>query len=195
MPQELQNIESCELAHSFINEQFDYKFESENPDQTFELSPFELLTLAMKDSRLAFDCGDEFVNKYVHRTMCTMSNRRKINNVVMTDNDGIQAIVAYHVAEYCTQDMKQVLCMSGNEKVVVLKFFGVNQKYLGKQMGFMLLNTLLDECLELAEKNPDYKYLVLEAFSDEACDYYERFGFKEFDIASNGGTMYALALS
>lgn len=85
--------------------------------------------------------------------------------------------------------------MSGNEKVIILNFFGVNKPYKKKQMGFLLLNQLIDECIELAEHNPDYKYLILEAFSDEACKYYERFGFKEFNVASNGGTMYALDLS
>jgi len=195
MPQELQNIESCELAHSSNKELLGFKFENYHPDQDFQVDLFQSLSPEMKDSRLLFDCGDEFVNKYVHRTMWGMSNRRKLNNVVMTDNNGIQAVVAYHVAQYCTQDMKSALGMSGNEKVVFLKFFGVNQPYKGKEMGFMLLNQLVDECIELAEQNPNYKYLVLEAFTDEACKYYERFGFKEFNVASNGGTMYALALS
>lgn len=195
MPQNLQNIELCEPVHSSSDDLQGFTFENENPNQDFELNPFELLSPKMKDSRLLFNCGDEFVNRYVHRTMWGMSSRRKINNVVMTDNNGIQAVVAYHVAEYCTQDMKAALGMNGNEKVVFLKFFGVNQSYQGQQMGFMLLNQLVDECMELAVENPNYRYLVLEAFSEKACKYYERFGFKEFNIASNGGTMYALALS
>lgn len=195
MPHELQNTESCEPVHSLANELLGFKFETEHPEQEFQTDLFESLSAKMKASRLIFDCGDEFVNKYVHRAMWAMSNRRKVNNIVMIDNNGIQAVVAYHISKYCTGETKAALGMSGNEKTIVLHFFGVNKPYQEKQMGFMLLNQLIDECIELAEQNPDYKYLVLEAFSDEACKYYERFGFKEYNVASNGGTMYALKIS
>lgn len=195
MPPELQNIELCEPVHSLDNDSLQFKFETEHPEQEFQTELFQALSAEMKTSRLMFDCEDDYINKYVHRTMWGTSNRGMINNIVMTDNHGIQAVVAYHIAKYCTGETKAALGMSGNEKVIILNFFGVNKPYKKKQMGFLLLNQLIDECIELAEHNPDYKYLILEAFSDEACKYYERFGFKEFNVASNGGTMYALALS
>lgn len=69
MPPELQNIESCELVHSSNKELLGFKFENDHADQDFQVDLFQSLSAEMKDSRLLFDCGDEFVNKYVHRTM------------------------------------------------------------------------------------------------------------------------------
>jgi GNAT superfamily N-acetyltransferase len=183
-----------QLSHDDQVETLKFKFEVENPDSKFSIGYFSDLSQETKTSRLMFYCGNSGIDHFVHRGLWPMTERRKIESVTITSQDGIHAVMSYAVAPLYSKALRQKLNASSKDKIIFLKYLAVDKLYQRQEMGMMLLHMLIDLGREMAEEDNSYKYITLEASTQEACDFYESHGFEKIDRKANGDSQYVFSL-
>lgn len=171
-----------------------FKFECKNPNLDFSIDYFDELPYEMKTSRLFFDCGNPGINYFVHRGLWPMTERRKLISVTVNSIEGMHAVMSYAAAPIYPKDLKTKLGSNGKDKIIFLKYLGVDIKYQGQEMGSMLLHMLIELGEEMFEKDNTYKYIVVEAPTKKACDFYESHGFLKVGMNINGDTQYKYPL-
>lgn len=187
-------LNSNQLSHDSQVQNLKFKFEVENPDSTFSIDYFCDLSQEIKTSRLMFHCGNPGIDYFVHRGLWPMTERRKIESVTINSKDGIHAVMSYAVAPIYSKELRAKLGTSGQDKIIFLRYLAVDKSYQRQEMGMMLLHMLIELGEEMSEKDNRYKYIVLEAPTKQACDFYESHGFKQIGTNVNGESQYAYVL-
>jgi len=186
-------LHSQKVSHDILIED-KFKFEALNPQLNFSVDHFLNLPDEIKMSRLRFTCGNEGIEYFVHRGIWPLAVRRKIKAVTLSSEAGIHAVMGYCVAPLYSKALRLKLGIEGNEKIIHLRYLGVDSEYQRQEIGLMLLHMLIDLGQELAVKDSSYKYIVLEAPTKNACDFYESQGFKKIGLKLNGEVEYAYPL-
>lgn len=185
-------LNSKQVSHDIVKNQF--KFEYQNPDLNFSIAYFSDLPYEIKISRLMFHCGNPGINYFVHRALWPMTERRKIDSVTISSQDGIHAVMSYCTAPLYSKELRSKLGTSGCDKIILLRYLAVDIAYQRQEMGMMLLHMLIELGEEISQNDNSYKYIVLEAPTKQACDFYESHGFKKIGTNLNGESQYAYSL-
>ena len=175
-----------------INQKF--KFEQLNPNLNFSINYFSELPYKLKISRLIFHCGNQGIDYFVHRCMWPMTERRKIESVTINSESGIHAVMSYSSAPLYSKDLRTKLGTSGTDKIILLRYLAVDSAFQRQEMGLMLLHMLIEMGVEMSEKDNSYKFIVLEAATKEACDFYESHGFNKIGTTCESHSQYAYKL-
>lgn len=189
------NSVALNLSQSSHDDQaLGFKFETLNPDVTFSIDYFEDLTQEIKTSRLLFCSGNFGIDYFVQRMLWPMTERRKIQSVTINSEKGIHAVMSYTVAPLYSKSLRAKLDTTGKDKIIFLRYLAVDKPYQRQEMGLMLLHMLIELGEEMAAQDSSFKYIVLEAPTKQACDFYESQGFNKVGTNLDGASQYAYVL-
>ncbi|MGP0073045.1 MAG: GNAT family N-acetyltransferase [Bryobacteraceae bacterium] len=155
-------------------------------EPTFRLAP-----LGAEHARDSFCCGEEALDRYF-KTQATQDIRRRIANCFVAVESATGLVAAYYtiaaasipLVELPREEAKR-LPRYPTLPAVRIGRLAVDQRFQGRGLGGALL---IDAARRSSQSPPAVYALLVDAKSDQAVAFYQRFGFRAF--ASQPRTLF-----
>jgi GNAT superfamily N-acetyltransferase len=149
-----------------------------------ELVPEGPERLTQEHDTSAFDCGKPALNDWLKRyALVNQQNHSAVTYVIHEEN---RVLAYYSVATSSVAvDESPERMSKGLAKhpvpVILLARLAVELRFQGQKMGTMMLKDALVKAQAVAEQVGS-RALVVDAIDDDACRFYEAFGFEPFKL-------------
>jgi ribosomal protein S18 acetylase RimI-like enzyme len=153
--------------------------------------PFRLAPLGPEHDRESFDCGEEALDRYF-KTQATQDIRRRVANCFVAAESASRAVAGYYTIasagipflELPPEESRR-LPRYPSLPAVRIGRLAVDRKFQGRRLGEMLLLDAMHRSMNLP---PAVYALLVDAKSDRAAAFYQRYGFRTF--ASQPRTLF-----
>lgn len=138
--------------------------------------------LGKSHDRKSFDCGEQFLNEYLHQ-YASQDIKRRINKVfVASSPETPQQIISYYslsAGSLAANDLPEGLRRRLPRypvPVVLLGRLAVAESHQGQGIGSILLADALQRIVQASQVMAVYA-VVVDALNDHAAEFYQQFGF------------------
>lgn len=135
-----------------------------------------------KDLIKDFDCGDESVNTYLHKSCLEEESERFAKIFIMLDNSSGYKLVGYYTLSNASIEAKELPneFMKGNSfpcPAILIGKFGIDKSFQGKKLSRVLLWDVYRRILLLYKGDSAFKTIRVDTRKEEAEKFWEKQGF------------------
>ena len=130
-----------------------------------------------KDLIKDFDCGDESVNTYLHKSCLEEESERFAKIFIMLDNSSGYKLVGYYTLSNTSIEAKELPneFMKGNTfpcPAILIGKFGIDKSFQGKKLSRPLLWDVYRRILLLHEGDSAFKAVRVDTIKEEAVKFW-----------------------
>lgn len=142
---------------------------------------FTFTILAKTHDKLAFDCGNADINRYLQQFASQHDKKGIAKTHVLAENTVIQGFYTLSNTLIDNHDV-QIKGYPKHVPAIIIGRMGVDKRFQGQGISTLLLSHALNKISQLA-KDTGVAFAIIDAKDDALASYYQRFGFRQTDTS------------
>lgn len=144
-----------------------------------------VVLLSSVHNRAAFSCGEASLDRYLQQQVNQDRKRDLSRCYVLIEEENPAQILGYYTLSAFSVDVGTVPQSTAKGvpyptiPCVLIGRLAVSQQHQGRQLGGLLLSAAVEHTLHLKE-SLGIRLVVVDALSEKAAQFYERYGFQRF---------------